>query len=154
MPIYYTGKDLSNLEIIKQDSNVFFKVFDKENENSIAVEYQPVLDEEYNYSNFELVFFENNYLDAENDVYQVFDRDEKIRLGWIFPLSNLEGKENDYINNEHLNKYKFVAFHLLLLAKEKDINLDIIKEEYSISDIYKNNPIVLILSNKIIRLKY
>lgn len=147
MPIYYTDTDLSNLEIVKQDNNVFFKVFDKENKNSIVVEYHSVLDEEYNYSDFELVLFENNYLDAENDVYQVFDKDEKIRLGWIFPLSNLEGKENDYINNEHLNKYKFVAFHLLLLAKGRDINLTDNKEEYSISDIYKNNPIILILSN-------
>ena len=147
MPIHYTGKDLSNLEIIKQSASVFFKAFDKENQNSISVEYQQILDEEYDYSDFQLILFENNYLDAENDVYQVFDKDEKIRLGWIFPLSNLEGKENDYITNEHLNKYKFVAFHLLLLAKERDIKLDDNKAEYSISDIYKNNPIVLILSN-------
>ena len=148
MPIYYAGKDLSNLEIIKQEANVFFKISDNENQNSIVIEYQPILEEEFNYENFELVLFENNYLNAENDVFQIYDKDEKIRLGWMFPLSNLEGKENDYTDNEFLNKYKFVAFHLLLLAKEKNLNIDTNQVEYNISDIYLNNPIVLILSKE------
>lgn len=147
MPIYYTGKGLSNLEIIKQDLNTFFKISDKGNSNSILVEYKPILDEEYSHLNFELVLFENNYLNAENDVFQIFDKLAKTRIGWIFPLSNLEGTENDFYNNEHLNKYKYVAFQLLLLANGKSITLEDNSNEFSISDIYPNNPIILILSN-------
>ncbi len=148
MPIDYTGKSLSDLELIKDGSNTFFKVSDKESLNSILVEYQPILDEEYSNTNFELVLFENNYLNAENDVFQIFDKLAKIRLGWIFPLSNLEGNENDFYDNDHLNKYKYVAFQLLLLANEKSITLKDDLEQYNISDIYKDNPIILILSNE------
>jgi len=148
MPIHYSGIDLSNLEVIKEDINIFFKVFDSAKQNEIVVEYQPVLEEDFNHENFQLVLFENNYLNAENDVFQVYDKNEKIRIGWIFPLSNLEGKENNFIDNTFLNKYKYVAFQLLLLAKERNIILNEIKEEYSISDFYPNNPIVLILSNE------
>lgn len=148
MPIFYTGKGLSNLELIKDGTNTFFKVSDKENLNSILVEYQPILDEEYSNTNFELILFKNNYLNAENDVFQIFDKLAKIRLGWIFPLSNLEGSENDFYNNEHLNKYKFVAFQLLLLANEESITLQDDLEQFNISDIYKDNPIIVILSKE------
>ena len=148
MPIYYTGKGLSNLELIKQGTSTFFKVSDKESLNSILVEYQPILDDEYSYANFELVLFENNYLNAENDVFQIFDKLAKTRLGWIFPLSNLEGSESDFYNNEHLNKYKYAAFQLLLLANEKSITIKDDLEQFNISDIYTDNPIILILSKE------
>lgn len=148
MPIYYEGKDLSNLELIKQGLNVFFKISDSNSENEIVVEYQPLLEEHFNIQNFQLVLFENNYLNAENDVFQVYDKDENLRIGWMFPLSNLEGKENDFVDNVHLNRYKFVAFQLLLIAKEKTIITDGTKEGYSISDFYPNNPIVLVLSDE------
>ena len=112
-----------NSNPVKSLSSItFFKVSDKESLNSILVEYQPILDDEYSYANFELVLFENNYLNAENDVFQIFDKLAKTRLGWIFPLSNLEGSESDFYNNEHLNKYKYVAFQLLLLANEHEIS--------------------------------
>lgn len=147
MPIYYNGKDLSNLAIIDEKGDYFFKIFDNENQISVTLEYQPTLEMEYDYNDFQLELFDNNYLNAENDVFQIYDKDEKIRLGWIFPLSNLEGSENDFTDNLHLNRYKFVAFHLLLLAREKNIDLDASQRLSSISDIYKNNPIILILSN-------
>jgi hypothetical protein len=147
MPIYYEGKDLSNLEVIKQENSVLFKIYDNNNQNSILIEYPPVLEEEFNHTDFQIFLFENNYLNAENDVFQVYEKDENIRLGWIFPLSNLEGKENDFTDNKFLNKYKFVAFQLLLLAKEKNITLNEIQDDFQLSDIYPDNPIILILSN-------
>jgi hypothetical protein len=148
MPINYSGKDLNNLELIKQDSSVLFRLFDNENQNSIEFEYLPKLEEGFNFDNFQLVLFENKYLNAENDVFQVFDKKEEIRLGWIFPLSNLDSNENDYSTNEFLNKYKFVSFQLLLLAKERSIELKNKTNEFKITDLYPNNPIVLILSNE------
>lgn len=148
MSICYLGKDLTNLELIKKETSQLFRVYDNDEQNSIEFEYQPNLDEEFNYKDFQLVLFENNYLDAENDVFQVYDKEDKIRLGWVFPLSNLEGKENDFIENIHLNKYKFVAFQLLLLAKENNIILDKSLNEYNITDLYPNNPIIFILSNE------
>jgi hypothetical protein len=148
MPINYSGKDLNNLELIKQDTSVLFKLFDNENQTSIEVEYLPKLEEEFDFNNFQLVLFENKYLNAENDVFQIYDKIEDIRLGWIFPLSNLDSNENDYSSNEFLNKYKFVSFQLLMLANQRSITLENRTNEFKITDIYPNNPILLILSNE------
>lgn len=147
MPLIYSDLALINLELIKEDNSSLFKLTDSKFDTSISFNYVPKLEEGYDFMDFQLMIFENKYLNAENDVFQVFEKENGNRLGWIFPLSVLESNENDLFDNIHFNKYKFVAYQLLLLANGRSINLDTNFTEFQLSDIYKDNPIILVLSN-------
>lgn len=147
MPITYSGADLVNLELIEEEDSNFFKLSDKENETSLLFEYLPSLIKDYSINDFEVTLFENQYLNAENDVFQVYEKLRKYRLGWMFPLSILESNENNFADNIHLNRYKFVAFQILLLAKGDSIDVKPSGFNLQLTDIYGVNTFVLILSN-------
>lgn len=147
MPIYYGNSQLSIIQVEDTESIARFRIEDNSGENSISIEYKPILVKDYNTNDFEIHLFENNYLNAENDVFQIIDKNDDLRLGWIFPLSNLEGTEHDQYENIHLNRYKYVAFQLLLEAQYENIKLSQEKTEFDLSDLYPDNPIILILSS-------
>ena len=147
MPIKYNGKELTNIEPLNIKGKVSFRLYDAEDDNSIIFDYIPIGETEFSYKDYQVVLLDNNYLNAENDVFQIFDKKEKIRLGWIFPFSNLVSNENDFSNNEYLNKYKYVAYQLLLLSTNKDLDTEQGFDEIRISNFYLDNPIVMVLSN-------
>lgn len=147
MSINIYGKELREVRVIPSDTSPIFEVSNKEKSIKLNFEYKPDFNDEYDFNDYQLVILENNYLNAENDVFQVFNEDNK-RLGWIFTLSNLESREHDYIGNKHLDKYKYVAFHLLLRMNDaslyRDNEIDLEKELLNLSDIYNDNIILFI----------
>lgn len=146
MSISYLGVELTDLEIRQEGNDVSFVLSGDSGNTEIFINYLPILDDEYSYSDYELILLDNQYLNAESDVFQVYLQKDKVRIGWLFPLSNLESRDNDYYENEHLNKYKFVAFQLLLRASEHEIKINEPNDDFKLSDFYLEEPIILILS--------
>lgn len=155
MPIYYQGEILENVELKTYDSRDFIRIFNNSKESHIDFEYffgskkpvDPSIEVPVDYNAYRIFILNNNYLNAEGDFFQVFDRNENKRIGWIFTIDNLESKDLDIISNIHLNKYKLIAYHLLLQAKGEQINADDISDNPKISDIYSKDSIIMILSN-------
>jgi len=148
MAIFYNNKPLNKVEF--DDVDKVFTISDDSREYSISVPYIPKLESErYDANNFHLFLFENNHLNAENDVFQLYDKDKDYRVGWIFPISVLDSNENDFAENEHLNRYKLVAYQILL-SKNFDykIEIDRINDEISISEVYGDDTVIVILSKE------
>jgi len=146
MAIFYNNILLDNLKFDKE--NRMFSLSNDENGFLINVSYIPKLgDEEYDISNYFVFLFENNHLNAENDVFQLYDKDKDERIGWIFPISTLESNENDFSNNEHLNRYKLVVYKSILSNSfDFRVNINEINTEMSLSQIYGDDTIICVLS--------
>jgi len=148
MAIIQNHQLLRKLSFISDDSVKYFRLCSTDEKQEIIFEYIPKVYTDYLENDYELFIFENNYLDAENDVFQVYDVEKDIRLGWLFPITILESNDNNFADNEHLNRYKYVAFRKLILSDSIDYKVGIDINKLSISDIYSNNAIILILSKK------
>jgi F0F1-type ATP synthase delta subunit len=104
---------------------------------------------EYLVEDYEIVFLHNPYLNAENDIFEVYLNDPDTRIGWVFPLQALVSDEHDKASNVHFLKYAFVAFNKLLLNHE---NFQINNLNYSpsislsLEDFYPKDLIILIIS--------
>ena len=105
------------------------------------------IDENLNFKDYKLFLFENKYLNAENNIFQIYASSDK-RIGWIFPITSIESTDHDFNDNTHYNKYRYVAFNLLLLANNQSIYLDTNLTEFNLSNIYGNDLIALVISNK------
>ncbi|MCS4225844.1 hypothetical protein [Sphingobacterium sp. BIGb0165] len=151
MAVEYQGKILDEISFKNTEAGNFFVLSDAKNINSVEIEYLPILEKEYIVNDYEIVLFENQYLNAENDVFQLIAKDEDLRIGWIFPLSNLDGIDHDHYENIFLNKYKFVAFQLLLLSENFKVEAININEQLRITDCRKDNPIIVVLSKSSVK---
>jgi len=148
MAIFYNEKLLTKLSF--DNDNKMFSLSSHNDDIFINVPYVPKLeDENYDENEFSVYLFENNHLNAENDVFQLYDKDKKERIGWIFPISVLESNENDFSDNEHLNKYKFVTYKILLSHNfQFKSNIYEINTELSLSQVYGEDTIICVLSKE------
>jgi hypothetical protein len=87
---------------------------------------------------------------AENDIYQVYDREAESRIGWCFPLQALNSTEHSYADNEHFLPYAYVAALKILrecpaniLTRCPNIND---KEEFSFNDFFPEDVAALVIS--------
>lgn len=122
------------------------------NKEEIEIELKYILNvyKDYEYSDYELYVLHNNSL-GENDIYQVYDKEKSIRMGWIFPIQALESKEHDYSENQHFLKYAYVAMELLLRDKTNIHAKEPKYEQYNryyLKDFYDNESMILILSKE------
>lgn len=136
----------SNIEFDPGHSTFIIKTPDEKSE--ILVEYAPNIDREFEGKLFDLHFFSNQYLNAENDVFEVYEKEIGKRVGWIFPIQVLDSNENDFADNQFLNKYKFPVFSQLLTQG------NLIKPDYKggnnyrITDFFNEDIIVLVVSKE------
>jgi len=146
MALYYNDEPLVHVEFNNEEKA--FMVSDESKNYVLSIPYIPTLEtEKHNPNDFYLFLFENNHLNAENDIFQLYDKDENKRIGWVFPISVLDSNENDYADNKHLNKYKFVAYQKLLSKSfTEKIQIKKINEDVSISKIFGDDIIIVILS--------
>ncbi|QIY90018.1 hypothetical protein [Chryseobacterium gallinarum] len=139
---------LDNLHFFKEESLSYFRVSNSEN-LGINVEYIPIKDSKWDENRFELFIFENPYLTAENDVFEVYESTIKERLGWIFPLTILESNENDFVDHKNLNDYKFIAYKKLL-SYNLNISEELFGQEFvKLSDMYGDKVICLLCKETI-----
>lgn len=133
-----------NIEFDAGHSTFILKTQDEKSE--ILVEYAPNIDREFEEKLFDIHFFSNQYLNAENDVFEVCEKEIGKRIGWIFPIQVLDSNENDFADNKFLNKYKFPVFTQLLKLG------NLIKPEfngnnnYRITDFFNEDIIVFVVS--------
>ncbi|PKL85312.1 MAG: hypothetical protein CVV22_08590 [Ignavibacteriae bacterium HGW-Ignavibacteriae-1] len=131
----------------KSLSTFFLKDVDGLVELSINYKLEPKTD--YLVEDYEIVYLHNPYLNAENDIFEVYVNEPDTRIGWIFPLQALLSNEHDKATNIHFLKYAFVAYNKLLLNHE---NFHLRSHNYnpsislSIEDFYPKDLIILIIS--------
>jgi hypothetical protein len=135
-----------SIEFIEEES--VFVLEARDDSFKINVEYIPKVEREFENKNFTTFLLSNAYLNAENDVFEIFEKELNTRIGWLFPIQVLESNENDFSDNEYLNKYKFPATIQLLSITEQTklptLNTDRI---YSITDFYHDNICIFVLCN-------
>lgn len=58
-------------------------------EYAAEVEYELDIHPDYENVDYSVHLFHNDYLNAENDIFQLYDYSSKTRIGWIFPMQAL-----------------------------------------------------------------
>ncbi|HLO86601.1 MAG TPA: hypothetical protein VK203_16600 [Nostocaceae cyanobacterium] len=131
------------------DSQSYFELSDSNN-LKIYIDYvlTPYLD--YIPENYSLYIFKSFELNRENDIFQVYDREADLRIGWIFPIQALVSNQHGCAENKHFLKYAYVAFYKLLINQEEYSHFTPSFQEtdsYKLTDFYGDDIIILILSN-------
>lgn len=156
MPLKLTniGNDsetfLANVQYFEENDVRYFRVSNSEN-IGVNFQYIPITTSDWDKEQYEIYLFENSYLNAENDVFQIYEKTiREERLGWIFPLTILESNENDYKEFSNLNNYKHIAYQKLF-----ELNFEIeaknnTNEFLKLSEVF-GNIIVCILCKKTIQ---
>lgn len=140
---------LNNIEFINEAESQFFRISDLEG-HEIRVEYIPNYVSHWDHEQYEIFLFENPYLNAENDVFELKEKTVSKRFGWIFPISTLESNDNDYVDFKSFKHIRWVAYNKLLrLSIKLDYNDS--NQDYRLTDFY-SNTCVCILSKEEIRL--
>lgn len=156
MPLRLTdiGNDsevaLDRVEYIEVNDVRYFRVSNSEN-IGVNFQYIPIAISNWDKERYEIYLFENSYLNAENDVFEVYENsitDE--RLGWIFPITILESNENDFRDYKNLNHYKYVAYQKLLELNIKISARDNLNVFLKLADIF-GDIIVCILCKETIQ---
>ena len=97
--------------------------------------------------NLEDYFFKilnTDILNRENDIFQVYDKQANVRLGWIFPIQALLSKEHDYAENSFFLKYAYIAIYLLLENVNEE-NMRNSSDILRITDFYPEDAIIFVL---------
>ena len=102
------------------------------------------LDDEYNLEDYCFAILNTKTLNRENDIFQVYDKQADVRLGWIFPIQALVSKDHDYIDNIYFLKYAYVATYLLLSSISEE-NMRNSKDSLKITDFYPEDAIIFVL---------
>ncbi len=150
MPVKFIESDssativLDVLEYVESSEERYFEVKSSSGDISLRIEYIPITSSKWDIDRFQIFLFENPYLNAENDVFEIFLDGLSERAGWIFPIAILESNENDYTNYKNLNNYKFIAYSKMLKEIIVTINGQYSLEYYKLSDLFGNVMICLL----------
>ncbi len=122
------------------------KSFSLVSEEGICLECEKFLelDDEYNLEDYCFEILNTKTLNRENDIFQVFDKQVDVRLGWIFPIQALVSNAHDYVDNIYFLKYAYVATYLLLNNIDEE-NKKNSRGVLNITDFYPEDTIILIL---------
>lgn len=98
----------------------------------------------------QVFFFHNNYLQAENDVFQVYIDD--YRIGWIFPIQSILSEENNFSDNPYFNKYKYATYKEILKNKCSQKRTTTFGENlYNLGDFFFEDIIILCISSETLK---
>lgn len=126
----------------------FFILADPKSKLEIRVNYIPSFESDRDPNRFECFLFENPYLTAENDVFEIYESNLHGRLGWIFPTSALDSNENNFSENKSFRHYRHIAYKKLLNFDYR-ISLSDAKEEYLISEIFQGVSVCILSKDEI-----
>lgn len=160
MPLIIDGKKYDQIKFDQGESGSFFILSSVDDGSEIAFDYLPKPDSSFNSDDYEVLLLENSFLNAENDVFTLYeryhntssDKDEDIRIGWVFPITILESNESEHSDNPHLHGYLYVAFeHLLKVKNHINPAIDIEFNQsgkYLLSEIYGENTILAVVNKQ------
>ncbi len=176
-PIFNENSSIKkNIEVIEDENDCYFKITCTDHDSRILCErtYTPVLNlKERNipadnkskdsYKDYFYKLFDDGFEEScEEDIYQVWVKsvanngEEKIRIGWIFPIQALFSEVlTTKKNNRYFLNYAYMALYLLLNdvideelkhRKESFLDLDgpLDLKEYFQEDIDKNKSILVL----------
>lgn len=141
----------SNIQFHNIDSERYYTLTDPKTSSEIRVKYVPLFESPRDPERYDCILFENSYLIAENDVFEIYESSLKGRFGWIFPISTLDSNENDYVENDSFKHYRHIAYKKLLSIDYK-VNIRDIKDEYQISEIFQGVSVCILSKDEIAKL--
>jgi len=122
----------------------------KNKDNSIELNFNFISNEalfDFEGKNFQFFFLQNHHLNAENDVFQIYIKED--RIGWIFPIQTIINLENDFSNNKFFNKYRYITYKNLLSKINPQKKLKLNNDNYySLIDLYEEDLIIFCVSNE------
>lgn len=136
-----TSVTLTDYQLVEDENGNYYR-FKGDTEETINIPIKPLVNSKWQKDSCEIYIFENKYLDAESDVYEVYVKELNERLGLIFPATILDSE--DINSTKNLNDYKSIAYLKLF---DQEIEIDItngIRPEYLISELLGNIIICLI----------
>ncbi len=143
---------LDTIEFLQEEDSNYFRVSNFEGKG-INIKYIPTRTSSWNKETFEIYLLENPYLNAENDVFQVYeDTILSERLGWIFPITILESNENDYVDFKNLNDYKYIAYQKLFELEKEYVLKTNWNEFISLGEIFGNIIICILCKDTITKI--
>lgn len=137
----------STITLVENEPNSYFNLSNNSGDE-IHISYIPILDSSWDKENFDVYVLDNPYLNAENDVFEIYESTLDERLGWIFPITILVSNDNDFSETKNLNKYKFVAQYKLLTDSQSTLQGSSLGNDYLITDIYNESSIICILNKQ------
>ncbi|MEW4024714.1 hypothetical protein AB4Y69_03620 [Bacillus sp. YAF8] len=144
--------ELTKIQFNTEKSEFVLRGFSKNfNKFKAEINYPLEPKTQYKKDEYEIyLFFNDNF--AENDIYQVYEHQHGVRVGWVFPMQSLLSNKHNYAENEHFLPYAYVAFEKLLnIHQPQFINIPLFNDQdkYSLDDFYNTDEsIVMILSKK------
>jgi hypothetical protein len=109
-----------------------------------------------NYSDYQVHILHSNRFNKENDIFQIKDRSNGKRIGWIFPIQSIVSDQHDKALNPYFLNYSYAAFSNLLSGNYtiangyhhlKNISLPPHAESFELNEIFSDDLIIVCLSN-------
>lgn len=141
----------SDIKYYNADDEKYYLLTDPQTNLEIKVKYIPKFESDRDPNRYDCLLFENPYLIAENDVFEIYESTIEGRLGWIFPISALDSNENNYAENTSFRHYRHIAYQKLLNL-DYGVNLSGTKEEYLLSEIFQGISVFIISKDEIANL--
>lgn len=144
--------DGNQYELVEFDdtNEPHFILSSTDHSNVLKFDYKPQVDKSFNRDEYEIVLLVNSFLNAENDVFSVYDctaDSKESRVGWIFPITILESNDSEHSKNSHLHGYLHIAFEKLLLTQINGFQSNATVRTYQplLSDVYGDDTILLVI---------
>lgn|GEM_PF-3585062 len=100
---------------------------------------------------FEIHFLAKSNL-KENDIFQVYSRVTKARIGWLIPVISLDSNLHDKANDIHFQRYAYMAIRNAISAFNHEEcfspTIDSVSEEIPFSSLFHESTALLILSQE------
>lgn len=141
-----------HIEFSAQDEEKYYRLTDSEKgAYEIRVKYIPDFISERNPDRYECFLFENPYLTAENDVFEIKENTLEGRLGWIFPITALDSNENNFVENESFKHYRYIAY-CKLLTLDHSVKITEAKDEFRISELFQGISVCILSKDEIAKI--
>jgi hypothetical protein len=147
--------NISNNEVIFDSVNFIpsescFFLTNNTSNYRVRFPYKLAYKSDYHYSDYITFLFDTETY-AENYIFQIYERESDIRLGWLFPLQSLVSQEHEYAHNIHFLKYAFVTY-FSLLKNENGLPFNTLEfhesKDFNILDIFGEKTFALTLSKQ------
>jgi hypothetical protein len=146
-----TERVFSDIKYHNTDGDRYYSLSEPKTKSEIRVKYVPLFESPRDPERYECFLFENSYLTAENDVFEIYETSLTGRFGWIFPISALDSNENNYAEENSFKHYRHIAYQKLLSANY-NVSLRHVKDEYQISEIFQGITVCILSKDEIAKL--
>lgn len=99
-----------------------------------------------------LVFFFSKAGLTESEIFQVYDKPQGNRMGWLIPVNALSSNDHDKASDIHFQKYAYAAIKFSLKGMSPDIFTktpqDVYDRSFFMSDFLPESTAILVVSKE------